>query len=82
VGAGRRINRGIAWTAEHAYASVDVLECGDRTTVAELAAEGFPRKQVTNDLLRRRRCRDPLLRHQLHRFHADFGATSYGCAEA
>lgn len=33
---------GIAWTAEHAYALVDALECGDRTTVAELAAEGFP----------------------------------------
>ncbi|MGW1742051.1 NERD domain-containing protein [Nocardia sp. NPDC001965] len=36
----------IAWTAEQAYALVDALECGDRITVAELAAEGFPRRQA------------------------------------
>lgn len=37
---------GIAWTADQAYALVDALEFGDRTTVAELAAEGFPRRRV------------------------------------
>lgn len=42
---------GIAWTADQAYALVDALECGDRTTVAELAAEGLPRRQADPPLV-------------------------------
>ncbi|MEU4841722.1 nuclease-related domain-containing protein [Nocardia testacea] len=35
----------IVWTAEQAYALIDALESGDRTTIDELAVEGFPRQQ-------------------------------------
>lgn len=36
----------IVWTAEQAYALIDALECGDRTTVDALAEEGFPRQHA------------------------------------
>ncbi|MGW5388257.1 nuclease-related domain-containing protein [Nocardia sp. NPDC003963] len=32
----------VVWTAEQAYAVIEALEYGDRTTIAELADEGFP----------------------------------------
>ncbi|MEV3960289.1 nuclease-related domain-containing protein [Nocardia sp. NPDC050193] len=32
----------VVWTAEQAYAVIDALEYGDRTTIAELADAGFP----------------------------------------
>ncbi|MFQ6226443.1 nuclease-related domain-containing protein [Nocardia sp. NPDC002869] len=32
----------VVWTAEQAYAVIEALEYGDRTTIAELAEEGFP----------------------------------------
>lgn len=32
----------VVWTAEQAYALIEALEHGDSTTVADLAAEGFP----------------------------------------
>ncbi|MEV0042076.1 nuclease-related domain-containing protein [Nocardia rhamnosiphila] len=32
----------VVWTAEQAYAVIEALEYGDRTTISELAEEGFP----------------------------------------
>lgn len=32
----------VVWTAEQAYAVIEALEYGDRTTIAELAEAGFP----------------------------------------
>lgn len=36
----------VVWTAEQAYALIETLEYGGRTTIAELAEEGFPREST------------------------------------